>query len=90
MLQVDFGDDGSAEFRFAEETSQRSTSRARAGDDFVRIDEDNGVFTDTIPTTLDGGRGDDRIWPAARGVEMLPRRRRATTRSTATRATTGR
>ena len=31
------------------------------GGDAVRIDESNGVFADTIPTTIDGGNGNDRL-----------------------------
>ena len=41
--------------------SRRSTSTAGNGDDVVRIDESNGVFTDTIATTIDGGNGDDSL-----------------------------
>ena len=76
------------------------------GDDLVRIDESNGVFTDTIPTTIDGGNGDDNLVGGAGAVTLraatgttswpeAPERRRwwaatATTRSTATAATTWR
>ena len=69
-LQVDFGDDGSAEFHFRRADIATIVVRARAGDDFIRMDESNGAFTDTIPTTLDGGRGDDQI-SGGRGVELL-------------------
>ena len=74
------------------------------GDDVVRIDESNGVFTDTIPTTIDGGNGDDNLVGGAGAVTLwaatgttpwpeAPEPRRcsaatATTRSTATEATT--
>jgi Ca2+-binding RTX toxin-like protein len=34
---------------------------AGPGDDLVRIDESNGIFTTTIPTTIDGGPGDDTL-----------------------------
>ena len=43
---------------------------ARAGDDFVRIDEANGAFTDSIPTTLDGGDGSDNL-AGGSGTELL-------------------
>src|SRR5262245_54533725 len=69
-LQVDLDDDGSADFRFRRADIAKIVVRARAGDDFIRMDESNGAFTDTIPTTLDGGRGDDQI-SGGRGVELL-------------------
>jgi hypothetical protein len=43
---------------------------AGAGGDRVTIDEANGVFTDTIPTTVNGGDGDDTL-VAASGAETL-------------------
>jgi Ca2+-binding RTX toxin-like protein len=43
---------------------------ARAGDDSVRIDDSNGAFTDTVPTTLYGGAGDDALAGGA-GAEKL-------------------
>jgi Ca2+-binding RTX toxin-like protein len=69
-LQVDFGDDGSADFRFVRADIATIVVRARAGDDVIRMDESNGSFTDTIPTTLDGGRGEDQL-SGERGAERL-------------------
>jgi Ca2+-binding RTX toxin-like protein len=60
-LQVDVGDDGSADFSFDRGKIAKIAVRTRHGDDSVRIDESNGVFTDTIPTTIDGGPGNDTI-----------------------------
>jgi Ca2+-binding RTX toxin-like protein len=61
ILQVDVGDDGSADFSFARADVTRIAVDAGNGDDFVRIDESNGVFSDTIPTTIDGGNGNDKL-----------------------------
>ena len=36
----------------------------------MRIDDSNGAFTDTIPTTIAGGNGNDRI-AGGKGVERL-------------------
>ena len=41
-----------------------------AGNDAIRIDESNGVFEDTIPTTLAGGSGNDTL-AGGSGAEML-------------------
>jgi predicted lipoprotein with Yx(FWY)xxD motif len=60
-LQVDVGDNGSADFSFARKKIAKIAVLAGNGDDSVRIDEINGVFTDTIPTTIDGGPGNDTI-----------------------------
>ena len=70
VLQVDVGD--------ARKT--RSTSRATGrrqhlldagdGNDAVSVDEANGVFTDTIATTLDGGDGNDTL-AGGSGAETL-------------------
>ena len=61
ILQVDFGDDGSAEFSFDRTQIAEIVVEAGNGGDAVRIDESNGVFADTIPTTIDGGNGNDRL-----------------------------
>jgi Ca2+-binding RTX toxin-like protein len=61
VLQVDVGDDGSADFSFERNDIASIAVHVRPGDDLARIDESNGVFTDTIPTTIDGGQGDDTL-----------------------------
>src|SRR6266566_2058998 len=70
VLQVDVGDDGSADFSFERAHVASIAVDAAAGDDSVRIDESNGSFTDSIPTTIDGGPGDDTI-AGGKGVETL-------------------
>jgi Ca2+-binding RTX toxin-like protein len=69
-LEVDVGDDGSADFRFDRKHIATIVVNARGGDDSVRIDEVNGVFTDTIPTTIDGGDGNDTL-AGGSGAETL-------------------
>jgi hypothetical protein len=69
-LQVDFGDDGSAEFSFHRADVTRLDVFALGGDDAIRIDEINGVFTDKFPTRLDGGPGNDTI-AGGTGDELL-------------------
>jgi Ca2+-binding RTX toxin-like protein len=61
VLQVDVGDDGSAEFDIPRAEITRLLVDGGNGDDSLRIDESNGVFTDAIPTTIDGGNGNDRL-----------------------------
>jgi Ca2+-binding RTX toxin-like protein len=61
VLQVDVGDDGSADFSFERAAIRQIEVDAGGGDDVVRIDEANGVFTDTIATTLAGGDGNDTL-----------------------------
>ena len=69
-LQVDGDGDGTADesVRRAEITSI-SVDTGR-GDDIVRVDESNGVFTDTIPTTMDGGEGNDSLSGGAGGSTL--------------------
>jgi Ca2+-binding RTX toxin-like protein len=61
ILEVDFGNDGVAEFRMQRERFDRIVIDARGGDDEVLIDEANGIFTDTEITTIMGGAGDDTL-----------------------------
>jgi Ca2+-binding RTX toxin-like protein len=70
-LQVDVGDNGSAaDFEFARADVAEISVEAGYGDDLVRIDETNGMFTDKIRTTLDGGPGDDSL-SGGSGAETL-------------------
>ncbi|HEX6663148.1 MAG TPA: hypothetical protein VF025_05695 [Gaiellaceae bacterium] len=69
-LQIDVGDDGSADFSVARSDVAKIAVRAKAGNDLVRIDESNGSFTDSIPTTIDGGDGNDTI-AGGKGIETL-------------------
>jgi len=70
VLQVDVGDDGSANFSFDRSSVAKIVVDGLAGDDSIRIDESNGVFTDSISTTIDGGDGNDTI-AGGKGVETL-------------------
>jgi len=70
ILQIDVGDDGSANFSFDRSKVARIAVNARSGNDVVRIDEGNGAFTDTIPTAIAGGAGNDTI-AGGKGVETL-------------------
>jgi Ca2+-binding RTX toxin-like protein len=70
VLQIDFGDDGSPDFSVRRSAVAKIVIKARSGDDLVRIDEGNGAFTDTIPTTIDGGDGNDTI-AGGKGAETL-------------------
>jgi Ca2+-binding RTX toxin-like protein len=69
-LEVDVGDDGSDDFSFERQEVARIAVEAEGGDDLVRIDEANGVFTDVIPTALDGGDGNDNV-AGGSGAETL-------------------
>jgi hypothetical protein len=70
ILQIDVGDDGSADFNFERSKIAKISVNARSGSDLVRIDESTGVFTDTIPTTIEGGDGNDTI-AGGKGIETL-------------------
>jgi Ca2+-binding RTX toxin-like protein len=70
VVQVDLGDDGSADFSFPRAAIDRIRVEARGGDDRVRIDDTDGAFTNAIPTTIDGGPGNDTISGGA-GAETL-------------------
>jgi len=62
--------DGSPELGFNLGTFAAIDIDAGSGDDTVRIDEGNGVFTTTKATRIEGGNGDDTILGGA-GAEVL-------------------
>src|SRR5215204_5860221 len=70
VLQVDLDDDGTAEFELNRADVTKIELDARSGDDLVRIDEINGAFTNAIPTTIDGGKGNDTL-AGGTGAETL-------------------
>src|SRR5439155_21719147 len=55
---------------FASNEIAKIIINAKGGNDLVRIDESNGLFTDSIPTTIDGGNGNDTI-AGGKGIEKL-------------------
>ncbi len=71
ILQVDVGDDGSANFTFKRTQIARIAVNARAGNDRVRIVERNGVFTNKIRTRIDGGDGNDTLLGGSRSETLL-------------------
>ena len=70
VLQVDLGDNGTADFSFPRAAIKSISVEARGGNDRVRIDDANGTFTDAIPTRIAGGPGNDTIAGGV-GREML-------------------
>jgi hypothetical protein len=61
QLQVDVGDDGSADAAFELGTFTAIDVEAGNGDDTVRIDEVHGNFTKAKATRIDGQNGDDTL-----------------------------
>jgi hypothetical protein len=61
IVQVDIGDDGSADFSFERAEIAEIAVNGGAGGDLVRIDESNGAVNPGIPTTLRGGDGNDTL-----------------------------
>jgi Ca2+-binding RTX toxin-like protein len=70
VIEVDVGDDGSADASFNRAAITQIVIDGEAGDDLLRADESNGAFTDSIPTTIDGGDGNDTI-AGGKGIETL-------------------
>lgn len=70
QLQIDIGDDGSADFTFDRGTFAAIDIEAGSGDDTIRIDQVNGVFTTTDATRIFGGNGDDTLLGGS-GAESL-------------------
>ena len=61
VIQVDVGDDNSADMSFDRADVSEIDVRGGDGADALRIDDSNGSFTNTIPTTISGGDGSDRL-----------------------------
>lgn len=61
QLQVDAGDNGSADETFDLATIRAIDVEAGNGNDTVRIDDVNGAFTTTVATRIDGQNGDDTL-----------------------------
>jgi len=70
QIQVDAGDNGSADFSFARGAVEAIRVTMGNGRDSVRVDDANGAFTDSIPTTIAGGNGDDSL-NGGQGAETL-------------------
>jgi hypothetical protein len=70
VLEVDVGDDRSAEFSFRRDKISSLAVDGGGGNDRIRIDDGNGAFTTVIPTTIDGGAGNDTLLGGA-GAETL-------------------
>jgi RTX calcium-binding nonapeptide repeat (4 copies) len=60
-IQVDAADNGSADFSFARADVHTIKVKMGDGNDSARIDDANGAFTDTIPTRIAGGGGNDSL-----------------------------
>ena len=69
-IQVDAGDNGSADFNFVRGDVRAISVAMGNGRDSVRVDDANGTFTDTIPTTISGGNGNDSL-NGGQGAEIL-------------------
>ncbi len=69
-LQVDVGDNGSADLSFDRAAFDRIVVNAGGGNDRVRMDEANGVFTDTETTSMNGEGGYDTLLGGA-GAETF-------------------
>jgi hypothetical protein len=59
-IQVDFGDDGTADRSFDRSTFTSIAVFTRSGNDRFRVDQVNGAFADEA-LTVDGGSGDDTL-----------------------------
>jgi Ca2+-binding RTX toxin-like protein len=61
LIEVDVGNDGTADFSFQRSALSAIDVEMGAGADSVRIDDSNGALTDSIPTTISGNAGDDSL-----------------------------
>src|SRR5262245_34153781 len=62
LLDVDAGNDGTAEFSFPRAAFSSINVDLAGGADVGRIDQSAGLFTDTQPTTFNGGDGNDMLF----------------------------
>jgi hypothetical protein len=60
-LQIDIGDNGSADLTFRLRTFDAIDVRAGDGNDRIRLDTGNGAFTSKRPTRVRGQDGDDTL-----------------------------
>ncbi len=60
-IEIDDDGDGKADLRVKRKKFESIVVNAGAGNDHIRIDDSNGVFTDTELTTLNGEAGDDML-----------------------------
>ena len=60
-VEVDVGDNSSADFSFARGEIAAISVRTGDASDTVHIDDANGVFTNAIPTRIAGGDGGDSL-----------------------------
>jgi RTX calcium-binding nonapeptide repeat (4 copies) len=60
ILQVDVGDDGTADFSFDRSTFSAIDVQGGGGDDVIRVDDGNGSFA-AQPLTINGGPGNDTL-----------------------------
>ena len=61
QIQVDAGDNGSADFSFSRADVTAIYVQGGNGNDSIRIDDVNGGLTNSIPTTIAGGPGNDSL-----------------------------
>jgi Ca2+-binding RTX toxin-like protein len=69
-VDVDVGDNGSADLVVARDKVKRIRIKGGRGNDQLRIDDSNGAFTTTIPTRIEGEGGNDALRGGA-GAEKL-------------------
>ena len=62
VLEVDAGNDGTADFLFPRAAFTSINVDLAGGADVGRIDQSGGVFTYTQPTTFNGGDGNDTLF----------------------------
>jgi len=72
IIEVDIDDDDFIEHNFRRADVDCIIIDARGGDDVVLIDESNGIFTNTEPTTIYGGSGDDELYGGSGGEDFIP------------------